>query len=344
MRSALVHAVLLGVALLAAFATWTWEGAEASGEPVVLVWEREPAEVAGVTFVAGQRRVELERRSEGDQRWLWGRETFPTPVPMIPPGDSAAPAPPTPPLTVEEYPLDVAGETLFERLAALTAVRDLGPADDEKRTTYGLGGTEPALTVHFTDGSERTLVFGGSVAGGGPRYLLDADSQHVYVVPPDVIIPFEGGVGTLRLNAYQGFPPDDVTTATVRAGTVERTMQRKMVDSPPRAVWTPTDSETPDVAFGNFMQQLDGLWVERYDPGVPAISLQSLLRAEYTDWRGGALGYLELFRAQAADGSTRYYMRTPKTIVVGQINTPQGERIEQDIMSLFRPGPAGPQG
>jgi hypothetical protein len=101
------------------------------------------------------------------------------------------------------------------------------------------------------------------------------------------------------------------------------------------------DSETPDVAFGNFMTQLDALWVERYDPYVPGVSLRSLLRAEYADWRGGPLGYLELFRAEAPDGTARYYMRTPKTIVHGQINTPQGERIEQDILSLFRPPPQG---
>jgi hypothetical protein len=341
MRSALVHAALLGIALVAVFATWTWEGAEASGEPAVVVWEREPEEVIAVTFRSGERRVELERRSEGEERWIWGRETFPNAMAIGLPTDSTAPPPP--PLTVEEYPVDQGGETLFGRLAGLTAIRDLGPADDEKLTTYGLDVTEPALVVRFADGSERNLVFGGNVAGGGPRYMLDADSQHVYVVPPDVIIPFEGGVGTLRLNAYQGFQPDEVTSATVTAGTVQRTMNRKMIDSPPRPVWTPADSETPDVAFGNFMQQLDGLWVERYDPSVAPMSLQSLLRAEYTDWRGGPLGYLELFRGQAPDGTPKYYMRTPRTIVVGEINTPQGERIEQDIRSLFRPEPAGEQ-
>ena len=339
MKSALVHAVLLGIAVVAAFATWTWEGAEASDEPAVVVWERDPEEVAAVTFRSGERRVEIERRSEGGESWLWGRETYPTLMTVPLPTDSAPPPPPS--VTVEEYPLDQAGETLFGRLAELTAVRDLGPADDEKLTTYGLTGTEPALVVRFADGSERNLVFGANVAGGGPRYMLDADSQHVYVVQPDVIIPFEGGSGTLRLNAYQGFQPDDVASATVRTGTVERTMNRKVVDSPPRPVWTPTDSETPDVAFGNFMQQLDGLWIERYDPNVAPISLQSILRAEYVDWRGGPLGYLELYRAQAADGGTKYYMRTPRTIVVGEINTPQGERIEQDIQSLFRPEPAG---
>jgi hypothetical protein len=123
---------------------------------------------------------------------------------------------------------------------------------------------------------------------------------------------------------------------TVRAGSVERTMQRKVVDSPPRPIFTPTDSETPDVAFGNFMQQLDALWVERYDPNVPIISLESILRAEYRDWRGGEIGYLELFRARAPDGTTKYYMRTPRTIVVGEIYAGQGQLIDQDIQSLLR--------
>ena len=337
MKSALVHGVLLAVALIASLATWTRDAEEPAGSPTVVVWERPAQDVKQVTYRSGYHTVELERRGEGAVSYLWGKETFPAPNAMGLLPDSTSSTPPE--LSTEEFPLEVTADTLFAHLARLRAVRDLGDADDAKRETYGLTKDEPAMTVHFTDGSEQTLVFGNSVAGGGARYVLDKGGSHLYVMLPDVVIPFEGGVGTLRLTNYLGFRPEDVTSVTVRAGSVTRTMDRKTVDT--RAQWYPTGSETHDVAFGNFMQQMEGLWVLRYDPNVPQLAIENLVRIDYNDWRGQPMGYIELLKTPGSQGQAKYYMRTAKTIVEAEVEPGQGYRIEQDARSLFRGSPQG---
>jgi hypothetical protein len=337
MKGALTHAALLVVALVAALTTWTRDPA-AAGDPTVQVWEHGATDVTAVTYRSGSHTVELERRGEGAESHLWGKETFPAPQDMLAPGDSATPG--ATPLTTEEYPLETQGDTLFARLAELRAIRDLGPSDDEKLATYGLGGPEPSLIVRFADGTERTLIFGNSVAGGGPRYMLDVEAAHVYIVSPELVIPFEGGGGSLRLIRYLGFPSDDVSAVTVRVGATERTMQRRMVDTPARPVWTPNNSDTPDVAFGLLMQQLlENLWVLHYHPNVAQIALQPLLRAEFVG-QGRELGWIELFKEERPGGTTRYYMRTHRTFSMGEIEPGQAARIEQDIRSLFRAGAA----
>ena len=338
MRGALTHAVLLVVALVAALATWTRDPV-AAGDPTVEVWEHPAAELTAVTYRSGTHTVELERRGDGAASYLWGKETFPAPPDYSVPRDSAAP-PAAPAITTEEYPLETEADTLFARLAELHAIRDLGPSDDEKLTTYGLSAPEPSLSVRFADGTERKLVFGNSVAGGGPRYMLDVEAAHVYIVSPELTIPFESGAGSLRLIRYVGFAGDEVRAVTVHVGATEKTMQRRVVDSPPRPIWTPTDSETPDVAFGLLMQQLlENLWVLHYDPNVAQVAVQPLIRAEFLG-QGRELGWIELFKGVGADGAPKYYMRTQKTIVMGEIEPGQAARIEQDIRTQFRAGAA----
>jgi hypothetical protein len=319
MKSVLVHAGLLVAALVAALTTWIAEPRDLDRDSAVAVWDQATSDVVAVRYRSSARTVDLERRGTGVDAHLWGREAFPTPE--------------TPD---EEFPVSAEGAALFESLASLRAVRDLGAADEEKRALYGLTATEPALSVHFADGAERTLVFGDAVTGGGGRYAMESGSGRLYVLTTELLRPFEGGAGTLRVNDYQDFQAEEVATVTLRAGAAARTMHRRTVDSPPRTVWIPADSDRPDVAFGNFVDQLDRLWVTRYVTDQSPDGLDPLLRAEYADERGRAIGFLELFRGVGDDGAARYFMRTPRTIVLGEIYGPQGERIEQDIGGLFR--------
>jgi len=111
-------------------------------------------------------------------------------------------------------------------------------------------------------------------------------------------------------------------------------MQRQPAGEPPQFVWTAPDSDRPDQAFANFMEQLDRLWVARYRSDVDTDTLLAITRADYLDAEGDTLGTLELFRARAAD-STTYFLRTRATIVPGEAYGPVAERIEQDITTLL---------
>jgi hypothetical protein len=332
MRGVVVHAGLLAVALVAALATWLRDDAGPAGDAGIPIWDRPAADVVGIKFRSGARTVEVERRGGGAGAHLWGRETRPVGVFVA---DTAA-ADGTPPMRTEEFPGGEVAETLFERWARLQATRDLGAADAAGREAYGLTDDSTTIEVRFRDGGSRAFVLGGTVVGGGARYVLDTDRGHLYVLPTGLISPLENGATTLRLTSHHGFQPGDVATVTVRASGGERTMQRRAPADPgARPTWVSPDSDRADAAFGGFMEQIDQIWISRFAPDVSTDGLPPLVRIDYADARGRALGYLELFAAQTADGERVYYMRTPRTIVSAEIYAPIGERIEQDLQVLF---------
>lgn len=358
MRGIVAHGVLLAVALVLAFVTWTSKEAPDTGQATISVWDHAPADIAAVSFHSSGRTLQLERRANGARSYLWAQQTTrPVPPPHVADstgelaeqadtvvlttetgeageiGDSIAPEPER----MEEFPVGKEGDTLVEQLARLRALRDLGDATQEKRDAYGLADTTSTISVEFRDGTERTLGLGNSVVGGGNRYVLDVERNRVFVLPVGVIQPLESGE-MLRLTEYQSFEPDDVARVTVRAGTTaERSMRRHTTGSP-EAAWSPADSDRPDPAFGSFMQQIDQLWVSRYASDVSTDTLNAVLRVEYHNARGSTIGSLELFRGRDAGGTPAYFMQTGRTIVPGEIYAPLGERLEQDVESLFRAG------
>jgi hypothetical protein len=341
MKSVRVHAILLLAALLLAFTTWRRDDSPASRSATTVVWEGKPADIASVVFRSESRTLELERRADGGRDYVWGKETAPEPTtaPAPAPRDSAQAAHDTtrvaPParMRTEEFPVGQNGDALLEGLATLRVVRDLGTADSAKITAYGLSTPEGKLTIRLQDRRERVLSLGNRVVGGGDRYALDSAAHRVYVLANDLLRPFESGSAELRLTELQNFTPDRLAGVNVRTGAGERRMQRQAGTVP--AVWMRAGSAQPDQAFSNFMEQLNQLWISRYAPNVSVDSLQSILRIEYLDDDADNLGFMELFRTRGA-GARVYYMRTPRTIVPGEVYAPLGERIEQDAATLFR--------
>jgi hypothetical protein len=353
MKSVAVHGALLMAALLTAFVTWTANDRPAADDAAIVVWDRGANDVASLAFQNGPRMVELERRGTGDQAHIWGKETIPEPAapPPVPPVDTtaadtaaadtaAAVATPAPPaVRTEEFPAGGRTDEVFEKLAAMRAVRDLGDADDAKRKAYGLDKQDMKLTVRFRDREERVFIVGNTVVGGTDRYALDTESDHIYVLGADLLQPLESGSSALRLAEYQSFEPNRVSAVAVRAAGVDRRMERRSAASPTQIVWAEPGSDQPDQAFSNFMEQLQQLWVSRFAPEIKTDALDSVLRIQYFDDDGDTLGFLELFRSRGAPETRKYYMQTPRTMVPGEIYTPLGERIEQDAATLLRGRP-----
>jgi Domain of unknown function (DUF4340) len=316
-RSVIFHAAFLVVALVAAFLTWTaGEETDTSGAPIE-VWSHEADDVAAVVYREGERTVRLERRADGDETYLWGMETL---------ADSAgAPA--------ETFPVGDAGDAVIADLATLRALRDLGEASAERRATFGLVDPVATVTLHLQDGEERGLAVGGSVVGDGHRYALDTQADKLYVLPADVIRPLEVGGSALRLTELQPFDPDDVASAAIHADGFDRSMERRLTGVPPRATWVHPGTDRLDQTFTTFMDQLDNLWVVQYQPDLGTDTLRSLMRAAYLDTRGDTIGILELFRTRA-DSLPRYFLRTRRTIVPGEVHASIAERVEQDLETL----------
>jgi hypothetical protein len=329
MKPVVVHAGLLAAVLLLAFLTWTGDArTEPADEASVVVWQHDPDDIAGVTFRSDDRVVDVDRRGAGADTHLWARETISITLPDSDTAETLAAQ-----SRIEEYPVGDAGVTLLEDLARLRAVRDLGEATEDKRAMYGLSEPGAEITVRMRRGAEGKLALGSNVVGGGDRYAQEVERNRIFVLPSGLLRALESR-DMLRLTQVQPFVADDIGSAAVRAAGAERVMRRRTTGSPPRAIWSASDSERADEGFANFMEQLDRLWVSRYVSDLSEDTLQTLVRVDYFDGRGRTLGFLELQRTGGEEPT--YFMRTARTIVFGEVYAPQAERIEQDIATLFR--------
>ena len=360
MKSVRVHAVLLAAALLTAFVTWTRDDAPAPDDLTTAVWEHRPDELAAVSFQTGPRSLELQRRNAGSQTYIWARETTPEAVatPATPPADTTAhgahtpaaadttkPATPAAParMRTEEFPTGQAGTNLFESLATLRVPRDLGAADAQKRSQFGLDKPESKLTIRFRNRGERVLNIGNKVVGAADRYALDSTANRIYVLSFDLMRRLEPGTGELRLTEFHGFDRNRLASVSVQAISGQLRMDRQPGPSPQGNFLRPGASE-PNAGYTNFMEQVGQLWIARFAPEVSPDSLERVLRIEYFDDDGDSLSSLELFRTRGAKEERVYYMRTPRTVVPGEIYAPLGERIEQDVATLLRPGSPSTRG
>src|SRR5262249_43393972 len=146
----------------------------------VIVWQAAPADVQGIKLEGDARSVEIARRTEGKESYLWATVTRTPPVAVRAP--DAGPAPPPPQPTVRGFPVgEEAGKMLLDKLAPLRAERELGALKDADKTDYGLDAPKDKLTVTLVSGAKQ-LALGARVYGGDDRYALDPATGQVYVL------------------------------------------------------------------------------------------------------------------------------------------------------------------
>jgi hypothetical protein len=326
MRAAIVHAVLLVAVLLLAFQTWTRDEPAGIGREEVAVWRESPERVASVSYERENESLVIERRRTDGESYLWGI------VRRMPADSALSPGEPT----IEEFPVGDRGEDLLDRLAALGALRDLGPLSDSLKLRYELADPERKLSVAMGDRT-RQLRIGGSVFGGGHRYAVEPETGRGYVISSDILRQLERGQGVLHLTKLHEFEPRDVARVVVRAGAGVRTMRREMQEdaaSLTGAVWRDLDSGEPDQTFANFMDRIQRLAVATYPAALDSASLELRVRVEYLDTHARLLGFLELFRRPTDREGFEYYLKTELTRVHARTHPAVGERVDEDLREI----------
>lgn len=324
------HGVLLAVAAVWAFQTWTRDEVREEDRNRALAWEQDTTAVAMVRYRSAEKEVVIQRREDDAGAFLWGaqiendgRDTL-------------------------EFPVGAPGHTLVARLAALRVVRDLGPLSPDQVARFGLEGSEERIAVAFRD-EERLLVLGDTTFGGSHRYALHTvagDSRAAgvgYVVPGDVVRPLAIGEGSLRERWLHHYPANEVARVRVTvgdrtdggaSGAGAGTGQARTMARLESGEWAAAEGETPDAGFGNFMQRVDQLAIAGYDSPPPASRLRSLLQVEYFDEDGDALGFVELFRDDSAERDS-YYMRSERTRILAGAVTALAERVAEGLGEAF---------
>lgn len=333
-----VHGVLLAVAAVWAFQTWTRDEVREEDRNRALAWEQDTTAVAMVRYRSAEKEVVIQRREDDAGAFLWGAQIENAGRDTI------------------EFPVGAPGHTLVARLAALRVVRDLGPLSPEQEARFGLEGSEERITVAFRD-EERLLVLGDTTFGGSHRYALHTaagesrtavagDSGAAtgvgYVLPGDVVRPLAIGEGSLRERWLHHYPATEVARVRVTVGGADRGASGPDAGTGPARTmarlesgeWAAAEGEAPDAGFGNFMQRVDQLAIAGYDSLPPASRLRNLLRVEYFDEDGDVLGFVELFRDDSA-ARDPYYLRSERTRILAGAVTALAERVAEGLGEAF---------
>ncbi len=317
MRGARAHGILLAVAAVWAFQTWTRDQLREEDRNRPLAWEQDTTEVMSVRYRSPEKEVRIERREDDGGAFLWGRQVENEGRDTL------------------EFPVGATGHVAVARLAALRVVRDLGPLSPEQETRFGLADAAERIAVAFDD-DERQLILGDTTIGGSHRYATEPAADRGYVVPGEVVRPLEIGEGSLRERWLHHYPANEVASVRVTTGDGDQAQTRTMTRLA-SGEWTDpsgADGEVPDAGFGNFMQRVDQLAIAGYDVPPDPEALRRLLRAEYLDEDGDALGFVELFHHAAAERDP-YYVRSERTRVLAGAVTALAERVAEGLGEVF---------
>ena len=214
------------------------------------------------------------------------------------------------------------------RVAALRALRDLGPLSPDQRASYGIEGSDISLTIGFGD-ERRELVVGDSVFGGEDRYAMEVATGRGMVISREIIDPLQRGEGAVRERMVHDFSRDRIATVVVKAEGRERTMERTGDGE-----WTTPGATDPDHGFANFMERVDQLGIDGYGDLPPAESLKLLLRIDYLDRDGDLLAFLEMSRDESA-GRPSYFIQSERTRIIAHAHRGLSDRVEQALTDLF---------
>lgn len=313
MKDLKMHSGLFAVAVCAALLTWNRDTASEADRGLVLAWERDTTDVVSVRYRSPNMDVEIRRQSDADGTFLWAVE-------------SRGPQNPD----TLQYPGGVPAHTLLARLATLRVIRGLGELTPADLARYGLDGSGERITVQFRD-NRRDLVLGDSIFGSADRYAVEPATGAGYVLGNDIVNPLRIGEGALRERWLHHYQDADVATVRVAGtGGSERAMARGESGE-----WTPVGSTEPDAGFANFMDRVGQLAIAGYgaEPSSPG-NLIPLLRVDYLDAGGSALGFVELLRDAAAERDP-YYIRSERTRILARAVTTLAERVEQGLEEAF---------
>ncbi|HVV81845.1 MAG TPA: DUF4340 domain-containing protein, partial [Kofleriaceae bacterium] len=369
MKGVIIHGGLLAVMLAYGYTTWTRDKSAKPTAGQVVMWTRPVADVKTIEMATTDRTLHLERRGSGADEYWWGSETRTTKRSRpVPPSDDPAAPPPAPTeetvTDTREFPVGDVGTKLVSDLAAMRAVKVIGTLKDAAKKDYGLDDTSKTISVVFGDGS-KTLVLGGSVFSGSDRYVMDVDTNKVFVVSRSVISPLEGGESSLKPLDLRSFDPKSAQQIEIAAAGKTKAVSRIKVTKPadpaaaadPHAPPTAKKDEvietwgtgtTADQTAANFIDKLEKLRPTRFEPNVDPASLSPLVALTYRDAHGKVLGTIKLLKRPRAKDEPQtvpadpeagqpfeYFMITERTRVPARVPALAADRVEQDVSTVF---------
>ena len=283
-----------------------------SARGLPLMWDHDTTDFRLLDYSTPVLSLTIERRTDdGHEYYYWGTQKLVA--------DSSEEL---------EFPVGWSGRAVVPRVAALRALRDLGPLSPDQRESYGIEGSDASLTIGFGD-ERRELVVGDSVFGGDDRYAMEVATGRGMVISREIIDPLQRGEGAVRERMLHDFARDRIATVVVNAEGRERTMERTGDGE-----WTAPGATDPDPGFANFMDRVNQLGIDGYRDLPPAESLKPVLRIDYLDRNGDLLAFMEVSRDESAERPS-YFIRSERTRIIARAHRGLTDRVEQALADLF---------
>ena len=309
-RGPVIHGVLLVVALLFAYQTWTREKKVEPRTGDVVVWQLAPGSIGAVVYDSPNLSIRLEKRQDGAETYWWGieattvRDKLQNPLNLpksLRPDDT--PKDPDMFYTVEkQFAAGDGTDELIGHLTELRALRKIADLDEEKKKEYGLDKSDRSITVSY-QGGHKNLVVGATVFGTKDRYVIDVETGKGYAVSGEVVGDLITGKGTLQLHKYHKYDDDQVKRVKVAGNGQTRELVRLTVDKAGHGsatvksnTWAP--AATPDQAdqtMANFLKRVSTMKPITFEEEQTTDGLELLVRIDYQDQGGKTLGWYEMY-------------------------------------------------
>ncbi len=335
-----VWSVLFALSAVGACVVWTRDEVPAS-EGSVAVLSLDAEEIERVRLETRARIVELFRDA-GSFRLIVisGKDAAePAPPPTEHGHDHGFEEPVLPALAGapgerRELPGNERCREVFERIARLRAVRDLGEVAADRLADFGLDAPE-TLVVGTREGVER-FELGKVLFGTTKRYVRRGSTGRLYVFDTAVLedLENEGPYVDRRLHSFFLGQTDH---AVVRAGSRELTLFRATeFTGETYPLWAPVDRpDAENELYGDWLRRTAGLYAVDF-PTREAEEPSYVLRVDYLR-DGVLLGSLELVEDLAADEDSPERYRARGEIKLDGVFVPPvtAREVLQDLDNLF---------
>lgn len=335
MKSVFVHGGLAVLGLVLAY--WTWNRpveSERAPEEQILV-ECSPDEFQGFSYTTTDRRMKLEKRTEGESSYFW-----------VTSWRAAAEGAPE---KNEGFVADsVRLKEWLKTYAPLYAVRSLGAVSQDQLKEFKLNDNKTTLT-YTCRGRTRTFNLGDVLPGESHTYSQESGRGPVLLLPGGFTKAVQGSQYRFMLRSLHTFDPADVEAVVIRdpEGRTGRILQRKR-GANEESEWVDANAaDRRNELFGNYMERVNRLEIDTFlapgeDPGVdfksPDIVQRPIVHLEFEGRGGEKLGFMDYVRVDKQT-DTHFYARSESTrnwIVIGQTGSSVPVTIQDDLPAVLQ--------
>jgi hypothetical protein len=257
-RQAIVLGVLLGVAMVASYVTWTHADEKTEETDKIAMFRASEGDVTKISWTAEDTVLVAEKKKDdkGDYTWVTVTETITKAKPPEPADtDASTPAPePEKETKITAFLGNDQAQEMWTDFSPLKALRELETTATTDPKVFGLD--TPKSTLELTKGAEvMTMPVGGETWGSKDRYV--GLNGKVFLVDDQDLRPLQYGKTRLVERNLQPLAEADLDTVTVTKGTNSVVFTQKNREDRAKAFWSRESApETADAAAATWLDKL----------------------------------------------------------------------------------------